>query len=135
MSALFTSAKDLIARKTEIEARTNKTVTVTVGDLGDWRFKVPNAAEILDAQVYARKHKDGADGAGDTFLVYNQCEEPNLHDQELQKAFDNPGADIVNHLLNPGEVSAIAHGLMARAGYYEGAAGIIMQGAEAVKNA
>lgn len=130
---MFTSAKDLIERKTEIAKRLSEKITVKIDGLGEWRFKVPSAEEIIDAQTYGKNHSES--NAGDAFLVYNQCEEPNLRDQELQAAFDVSGPEVLNKLLRPGEADELAKLLMKKAGYYGGAVEVIAQAADEVKNA
>lgn len=130
---MFTSAKDLIARKTSIEQRLSEKITVRIDDLGEWCFKVPSAADIIDAQTYGKNHSES--NSGDTFLVYNQCEEPNLRDQEMQASFGVSGPEVLFKLLHPGEVDELAKVLMKKAGYYGGAVEVIAQAADEVKNA
>ena len=129
---MFTSAKDLIERKTEITKRLGEKITVKIEGLGEWRFKVPSAEEIIDAQTYGKTHNES--NAGDSFLVYNQCEEPNLCDQDLQAAYGVSGPEVLYELLRPGEVDELAKLLMKKAGYYGGAVEIIAQAAGDVKN-
>ena len=131
---MFTSAKDLIERKTSIEKRLNDTMAVSIEGLGEWQFKVPSSAEILDAQEYQRAHGHAGDNTGDYFLVYNQCEAPNLRDEALQEAYGVHGAAILEKFLMAGEVDTLAKALMRKAGYGGGTIDIIAKGADEVKN-
>ena len=132
---MFLSANDLIERKTDIGKRVNEELIVNIEELGQWRFKVPCADEIIDADTYDKAHGQGKRGfVGDAFLVYNQCLEPDLHDKELQKAYGVKGHEIVNALLMPGEVSELAKALMMKAGYSGNTLEIVTDGAEKVKN-
>ena len=106
---MFTSAKDLIARKSEINERKGERLNVTIKGLGDWCFRVPSVEEVMDAQEYGRVHK-GASESGDTYLLYNQCEAPDLRDMELQEM------------------------LMMKAGYRGDTVAVIVKGADEVKN-
>lgn len=129
---MFTSAKDLIAKKTDIIKRLDDKLVVTVGDLGDWQFNVPTAEDVLDAKKYGETHNTAEDN-GDSFLVYSMCVEPNLHDEVLQEAMGAHGASILYKILRSGEVDELARALMLKAGYY-GANDIVIKGAEQVKN-
>lgn len=132
---MFISAKDLIERKTEINKRVDSELVVNIAELGQWRFKVPSADEIIDADAYDKAHGQGKRGfVGDAFLVYNQCIEPDLHDKELQAAYSAKGYELVQALLMPGEISELAKMLMLKAGYSGNTLEIITEGADAVKN-
>lgn len=130
---MFISAKELMQRKGVIEERKAQTLDVTIKGLGEWRFRVPSASEIMDAQMFAKSHKS-AEESGDTFLLYNQCEMPDLHDAQLQNAYGVHGCAIVHKLLLAGEVEALARALMQKAGYNGGTVDIIEKGANEVKN-
>lgn len=133
---MFTSAKDLIARKTDIDKRVNEELIVKIEEMGEWRFKMPTAEDIVDAQTYARTHARASDDSvADSYLVYNQCIEPDLHDGELQEAYGVRGYEILAKLLKAGEVDELAKALMQKAGYRGGCIEIIAKGAEEVKNA
>ncbi len=131
---IFTSAKDLIEKKTNVLQRIDEKVVVSIEDLGEWQFKVPSASDILDAQTYERTHGKTGEVDADVYLVYNQCEQPNLHDEALQKAYDVHGPVVLRKLLRAGEVDELAKMLMQKAGYYGGTIEIIAKGAEEVKN-
>ncbi|MDU7245383.1 MAG: hypothetical protein E7K64_00785 [Clostridia bacterium] len=127
------TSKDLIAMKTDIEKRKNERLHVTIGDLGDWEFMVPSAADMLDAQAYETHHGKTADSVGDVYLVYSMCVAPDLHDQELQEAYGTKGPGIVNALLRPGEVQELTEALMEKAGYVDKSV-VEIEKAEEVKN-
>lgn len=130
---MFTSAKDLIAKKAVVGERKDARLDVSIEGLGAWRFRVPNVEEVMDAQEYGRVHK-GATESGDSYLVYNQCEFPDLRDQELQEAYGARGCDVVHKLLKPGEVEELAQVLMTKAGYRGTTVDVILEGAVDVKN-
>lgn len=58
------------------------------------------------------------EGTGDEFLVYNIVKEPNLKDEELQRAYGcvEP-MDIVTEIFDPGTIRGIAEFSMELAGY------------------
>ena len=130
---MFTSAKDLIARKSEINERKGERLNVTIKGLGDWCFRVPSVEEVMDAQEYGRVH-NGASESGDTYLLYNQCEAPDLRDMELQAAYGANGCNVLHKLLKPGEVEELAQMLMMKAGYRGDTVAVIVKGADEVKN-
>lgn len=131
---MFTSAKDLIAKKVVVGERKDVRLDVTIEGLGAWRFRVPDVEEVMDAQEYGRTHK-GVTESGDTYLVFNQCEYPDLRDQALQEAYGAHGCDVVHKLLKPGEVEELAQVLMMKAGYRGSTVDVILDGADDLKNA
>ena len=126
------TSKALIAMKTDIDKRKDERLCVTIGDLGEWEFMVPSAADMLDAQAYEQNHGKTADSVGDVFLVYSMCLTPDLRDKELQEAYGARGPAIVNALLRPGEVQELTEALMAKAGYDKSV--VEIKKAEEVKN-
>ena len=51
------TAKDLIAKSTELLARHGGEFEIDIEGVGVWRFFTPSAEDIHDADSYAKEHK------------------------------------------------------------------------------
>ena len=118
------TAKDLIARKTEILARKSNYVNVNLEGVGVWKFEIPTQGDYSDAEVYLDAHKNEARNV-DVLQVYWRCVEPNLKDAELCKVYAEelgrkdatPGAWILDAILKPGQITRVAQIFLEESGY------------------
>lgn len=105
------SIEQLIAKKEAIAKKKKEHYDLNTS-IGTITMKKPTKAfmaEVLNLE------KDN-----DEYMVYNLCVAPNLKDAKLQKAYGCADPmDIVTKLFEPGEVTAIAKAMMAKAGYGE----------------
>mgnify|MGYP002644246652 FL=1 len=105
------SIEELIAQKETIEKKRKEEYDLETS-VGTITMKKPTkafVAEVLDLTE-----------DNDEYMVYNLCTSPNLKDDKLQKAYGcSEPLDIVKKLFEPGEVTAIAKAVMAKAGYGE----------------
>ena len=103
--------EELIAQKETIEKKRKEEYDLETS-VGTITMKKPTkafVAEVLDLTE-----------DNDEYMVYNLCTSPNLKDDKLQKAYGcSEPLDIVKKLFEPGEVTAIAKAVMAKAGYGE----------------
>lgn len=129
------TAKELIAKKTDITARKAGLVEIEVRDIGTFTFKAPSTADFVDAAEYSRTH-GGADSSALTtvYMIYSLCEAPDLHDVDLQKAYGAHGHDIVTALFKPGEIAQISDILSEAAGFGEGAGDAVYKVTSKLKN-
>lgn len=139
------TAKELIAKKTDILARNSEEFDVEIEGVGVWRFRTPNAEDYDDANVYAGAHKKEV-RTSDPVIIYNMVVEPNLRDAEVAAAFSpdpdkpkSPGPWVVETILMPGQISNLVGIMLKHTGYdsrsvREAQTEIIAEGAEQVKN-
>ena len=74
---MFTSAKDLIAKKVVVGERKDVRLDVTIEGLGAWRFRVPDVEEVMDAQEYGRRWSSAAEtseSAASSRILEHCCE-------------------------------------------------------------
>ncbi|GEK30328.1 hypothetical protein KZO01_06370 [Kurthia zopfii] len=80
-------------------------------------FEKPDRALVLES-IELSQDKDTDPGSADVHILYNSIVEPNLKDDELQKAYAcGAPTDIVWKVFEPGEVSTIAGEIMKSVGY------------------
>lgn len=103
--------QDLIKQKDEIQGKRNKKYTLET-TLGEILVHAPTAADVADA--VAGKTGLEINGA----IIYSCCEQPNLHDETLQKEFGvfEP-SEIVQKLFNPGEIMKLGDAIFGLSGY------------------
>jgi len=117
ISDLISNAEKIKGKKTETRELYVKSLDATV------TITKPSRAIILDSNDL------GNEGAN-LFLVYECVTEPNFKDATLQKAFDATGYEVLNQILDPGEIDNIAKEIINFAGYGKDYVSIV----EAVKN-
>lgn len=139
------TAKDLIAKKTDILAQKNAEIDIDIEGVGVWRFRTPTAEDFIDGEKYAEAHKNEVRNS-DPVIIYNCVVEPNLRDAELEAAFSpdpekpkSQGPWIIYELLKTGQVSRVGALLAKQAGFSATSANVvveeaIVEGAEQVKN-
>lgn len=108
---------DLIKNKEEIAKKKTQTKELYVEELdATVTIERPDRSLIMDSMDIAENKN--SDSNGDDFIVYNIVTEPNLKDDELQKAFNcKEPMDIVYSIFGPGSVTSIAMQGMELAGY------------------
>lgn len=118
------SIGDLIANADAIKAKKKETRQLYVKSL-DATISImkPSRSIILDSH-------DLGNEEGNSFLVYECVTEPNFKDAALQKAYNATGYEVLDRILDPGEVDNIAKELINYAGYGAGYVSIV----EDVKN-
>ena len=104
------SIGELIAQKDELKAKRGEKYEVETS-IGTLIMKQPSAALIEElVTMYGRM--------SDQYLILKCCVVPNLHDRELQAAYEcAEPTDIVDRLFKIGEARTIAGKLMNKAGY------------------
>lgn len=60
---------------------------------------------------------DMDDNSGELYLVYESIIDPNVKDEELQKAYGVKGYDILDEIFEPGEITAISKEIARFGGY------------------
>lgn len=107
------SVKDLIAKRESINGRKDKTVELYVESIdGNIKIKRPDRKLCLEAIDMDDSEK------ADVFMVYNCIVEPNMKDQELQKAYGVVEPDeIITKIFEPGEITSISKQCLILAGY------------------
>ncbi len=122
MQNAILSAKELIKKRKLIEEKKRKEFIVEIKDMGQFKFRTPDAFDVIDSQAF----KDG--GYEDEYMIYTCMVEPNPKDAELQEAFEcHEPFDIVDALFLPGEKQGIAKALMEQAGYKEDIAKVVSE--------
>lgn len=123
------TAKDLIAKSTELLARKGGEFEIDIENVGVWRFFTPSAEDIHDADTYAKEHKFRN---SDSTLVFNCVVEPNLYDPELVQALkgakgatDYAAPWIIDALLEAGQVQRVAELILRKAGFTINSAKIV----------
>src|SRR5699024_12642399 len=109
--------KHLIENKDKITKEKKETQELYVEELdATITIEKPERSLVLDALELAQD--ENHDGNGDDFLVYNIVKEPNLKDEELQKAYGcvEP-SDVVHEIFSVGTITSIAQAGMELAGY------------------
>lgn len=117
--------QDLIKDKDKNKAKKAGETVVLVERLGaEIVFENPDRMLCLDAIEMAR-NPETADNA-DKFLVYSVMKEPNLKDQELQKAYGcvEP-TDIVEEIFEIGEITEIAMLALEKGGVKRGTISVV----------
>lgn len=138
------TAKELIAKKTDILSRKDATFEVNIKEVGVWKMRTPNAEDIIDSNVFASEHKNEVRNDA-VVLVYNMTVEPNLRDAELVKEVaeaigrqNTSGPWIVDAILKAGEVKNLSDILLEKAGFSPDSVVSLQQaeleGAEQLKN-
>ena len=103
------SIEELINEKEAIEARKRRQYDVETS-AGTFTMRPPSKSFVAEAM--------GLSEGSDEYLVYHCTVSPDLSDKKLQDAYGcvEP-TDIVDRLLDPGEISAVAKRIMQFAGY------------------
>ncbi|MDY6299799.1 MAG: hypothetical protein SPL46_07395 [Selenomonadaceae bacterium] len=103
------SIEELINEKEAIEARKKRQYDVETS-AGTFTMRPPSKSFVAEAM--------GLSEGSDEYLVYHCTVSPDLSDKKLQDAYGcvEP-TDIVDRLLDPGEISAVAKKIMQCAGY------------------
>lgn len=107
---------ELIARKEQVLAAKNnaKKANIYVKSL-DGEITVQAPSKALTAEAVEMSE------GGDEHLVYECVVEPDLHSEELQKAYGcTYPEEIVGMIFAPGEITPIALECMKLAGYVDG---------------
>ena len=118
------SIGELIANADKVKAKRIETRELYVESLdGTVTITKPSRSIILDS------HDLGNEG-GNSYLVYECVTEPSFKDTALQDAYGATGYEVLDQILDPGEIDNIAKELMKFAGYDAGRVSIV----EAVKN-
>lgn len=105
------SISDLIANAETIKARKNETRELYVKSLdAAITIRKPSRATVLDSY-------DIGEGAGNAFLVYECVIEPNFKDTSLQEAYNSTGYEVLDQILDSGEIDSIAKEIVGFAGY------------------
>ena len=113
------SIGDLIANADVIRAKKKETRELYVKSLNATiSIMKPSRSIILDSH-------DLGNEEGNAFLVYECVTEPNFKDAALQKAYNATGYEVLDQILDPGEVDNIAKELINYAGYGAGHVSIV----------
>ena len=102
------TAKDLVARGSEILNRKKECINIEIDGVGVWRLRVPTPDEWNDNNVYFDAHKNEARNV-DVVHVFRQCEEPNLKDAEAMLAAQHRDSTKTVMLVNVGASDDLAY--------------------------
>lgn len=140
------TAKELLALKTDLIKRKDKTIDIDIEDVGVWTFYVPTFSDIADATIYRDEHFGSENSVKlDSVLVFRQTKEPNLYDQEVVEMLaevagngsKTAGEWEVETILKAGQITRISRMLMKESGFNpDSAVAVIeneLEGAETVK--
>ncbi|KLU66758.1 phage XkdN-like protein [Desulfosporosinus acididurans] len=118
------SISDLIANADKIKSKKSETRELYVQSLDATVTIVkPSRSIILDSYELS-------EGEGNNFLVYECVVEPNFKDKDLQTAYGATGYEVLDQILDSGEIDTLAKEIIEFAGYGSGHVSIV----EAVKN-
>ncbi|MDQ7096938.1 hypothetical protein REC12_25410 [Desulfosporosinus sp. PR] len=105
------SVSDLIANVDKIKAKKAETRELFVKSLNaSVTIVKPSRATILDSY-------DIGEGAGNSYLVYECVMEPSFKDTALQAAYNATGYEVLDQILDSGEIDSIAKEIIGFAGY------------------
>ncbi|WP_407308529.1 phage tail assembly chaperone [Desulfosporosinus sp. SB140] len=105
------SIADLIANADKIKARKAETRELYVKSLNATVTIVkPSRAAVLDSYEIG-------EGAGNSYLVYECVTEPSFKDTALQAAYNATGYEVLDQILDSGEIDSIAKEIIGFAGY------------------
>lgn len=118
------SIGDLIASADKIKAKKSETRELYVKSL-DATITIikPSRAMVLDSYEIG-------EGAGNSYLVYECVIDPNFKDTSLQSAYGATGYEVLDLIMDPGEIDSIAKEIVSFAGYGTNSVSIV----EAIKN-
>lgn len=106
---------ELLQKKDILRKRKEETFVIGVKDIGDFKFRVPDARDIDDANSYL----DGE--MADAYIINACAVEPIFNTEALREAYGvSTGIDVVNAIFLSGEVASISGEIVKKAGYREG---------------
>jgi predicted S18 family serine protease len=115
---------DLIKNADKIKESKKATRELYVKSLeGTITIQKPDRDLILES--YDMEEKDG-----NLYLVYEAVIEPNFKADELHKAYGTKGYEILDKVMDPGEVDAISKEIVKFAGYGDNSVSLV----EDIKN-
>jgi len=118
------SIGDLIANADKIKAKRTETRELYIKSMdATVTIRKPSHTDILDSHDLGKTD-------GNLFLVYECVTEPNFKDTALQAAYGATGYEVLNQIMDSGEIDNIAKELINFCGYGKGYVSIV----EAVKN-
>jgi len=114
------TVKALLERKEQLKEKENIVEEVFIPSL-DATILVKKPSRSLCVESVVMSKDDSSEDKADLYLVYHSVVEPNLKDPKLQEEFGcvEP-LDIVEKIMDPGEVSSVAGICMNLAGYTDG---------------
>ena len=115
---------DLIANADKIKGLKNETKELYIKSLdATITIMKPSRSTILDSDDLSREDKN-------FFLVYECIVDPNLKDALLQAAYGVTGYEILDKIMDPGEMDNIAKEMIRFSGYDAGRVSVV----EDIKN-
>ena len=115
------SIGDLIANADKIKAKKAETRELYVASLDSTiTISKPSRATVMDSYEIG-------EGEGNAFLVYECVTEPSFKDTALQAAYEVTGYDVLDEILDPGEVDSIAKEIVSFAGYGSNSVSIVAE--------
>lgn len=106
---------ELLQKKDILRKRKDETFVVDVEGVGEFKFRVPDASDIDDANSYM----DGK--MADAYIINACAVEPIFNTEALREAYGvSTGIDVVNAIFLSGEVASISGEIVKKAGYREG---------------
>ncbi len=118
------SISDLISNADKIKSKKAETRELYVRSLdATVTITKPSRATVLDSY-------DIGEGAGNAYLVYECVTEPSFKDTALQAAYNATGYEVLDQILDSGEIDSIAKEIVSFAGYGTDSVSVV----EAVKN-
>lgn len=114
------SVTDLMKEKEKYHVKGDVTETVIVERLGvEVVLRKPEKSLCVDTMKMGQDENNDTDA--DEYMVYNTMVEPDLKDNELQKAYDcKLPTDIVSKIFDPGEIAQLSDVALELAGYKKG---------------
>lgn len=118
------SISDLIANADKIKARKAETRELYVKSLdATVTILKPSRATVLDSYEIG-------EGEGNSYLVYECVTEPSFKDTALQAAYNATGYEVLDKILDSGEIDSIAKEIVGFAGYGTDSVSVV----ETIKN-
>ena len=115
---------ELIANADKIKAKKAETRDLYVKSLDAIvTITKPSRTTVLDSYEIG-------EGEGNSFLVYECVTDPSFKDAALQAAYGVTGYDILDQILDSGEIDSIAKEIVDFAGYGKDSVSVV----DAVKN-
>ncbi|WP_197079330.1 hypothetical protein [Desulfosporosinus sp. I2] len=117
LAELISNADKIKAKKAETRELYVKSLDATV------TITKPSRTTVLDSYEIG-------EGEGNSFLVYECVTEPSFKDTALQAAYGVTGYEVLDQILDSGEIDSIAKEIVDFAGYGKDSVSVV----EAVKN-
>jgi len=102
--------QQLIDMKAGFEEKKNKVYTLKTKGLGDIKYKLATRTEVVQVQDMDKENID-------PYLIFSHVVEPNLADNELQKAYQMTGIEphkIIDKLFDMEEVGELSMAIIGR---------------------